>query len=179
MLIRVCTRSSNNLIFNIKMMLSLSIYNWYYMPSCHFTVLPIAQHSEDGQESRNKNNKKFRLHHAWKCSRIATNEQQTQQDEYYTSAVHAQRRQLFAYYGYQGTQSSRVWHAVYIGSSHLWQAGVAIIPAIWYTCTTEAAVPGKYLCLKDRTPYRLLLQRRRSGHIASTVVKLAAVELRS
>ncbi|CAH2091615.1 unnamed protein product [Euphydryas editha] len=62
-------------------------YNWYYMPSSvykilihgesvinHFAVLPIGQLSEDAQESRNKDYKKFRLHHARKCSRTATNE---------------------------------------------------------------------------------------------------------
>ena len=40
----------------------------------HFGVIPIDQLSEDAQESRNKNYKKFRLHHARKCSRSATNE---------------------------------------------------------------------------------------------------------
>lgn len=62
-------------------------YNWYYMPSSihkilihgesiinHFAVLPIGQLSEDAQESRNKDYKKFRLHHSRKCSRSATNE---------------------------------------------------------------------------------------------------------
>lgn len=65
----------------------VSKYNWYYMPSSvhkilihgeniikHFAVLPIGQLSEDAQESRNKDYKKFRLHHARKCSRSATNE---------------------------------------------------------------------------------------------------------
>ena len=40
----------------------------------HFAVLPIGQLSEDAQESRNKDYKNFRLHHARKCSRSATNE---------------------------------------------------------------------------------------------------------
>jgi hypothetical protein len=65
----------------------VSKYSWYYMPSSvhkilihgesiisHFAVLPIGQLSEDAQESRNKDYKKFRLHHARKCSRIATNQ---------------------------------------------------------------------------------------------------------
>lgn len=67
--------------------LYVSKYNWYYMPSSvhkilihgesiiqHFAVLPIGQLSEDAQESRNKDYKRFRLHHARKCSRSATNE---------------------------------------------------------------------------------------------------------
>ena len=58
-------------------------YGWYYMPSSvhkillhgqniikHFAVLPIDQLSEDAQESRNKDYKKFRLYHARKCSRL-------------------------------------------------------------------------------------------------------------
>lgn len=62
-------------------------YEWYYMPSSvhkilihgekiieHFSILPIGQLSEDAQESRNKNYKQYRLHHARKCSRAATNE---------------------------------------------------------------------------------------------------------
>lgn len=62
-------------------------YNWYYMPSSvhkilihgesiinHFAVLPIGQLSEDAQESRNKDYKRYRLHHSRKCSRSATNE---------------------------------------------------------------------------------------------------------
>lgn len=65
----------------------VSNYEWYYMPSSvhkilihgesiikHFAVLPIGQLSEDAQECRNKDYKKFRLHHARKCSRSATNE---------------------------------------------------------------------------------------------------------
>lgn len=60
-------------------------YKWYYMPSSihkilihgesvirHFSVLPFGQLSEDAQEARNKDYKKFRLHHARKCSRRAT-----------------------------------------------------------------------------------------------------------
>lgn len=34
----------------------------------------IGQLSEDAQEARNKDYKRFRLHHARKCSRSATNE---------------------------------------------------------------------------------------------------------
>lgn len=62
-------------------------YYWYYMPSSvhkilihgksiinHFGILPIGQLSEDAQESRNKDYKKYRLHHSRKCSRAATNE---------------------------------------------------------------------------------------------------------
>ena len=62
-------------------------YGWYYMPSSvhkislhgeniikHFSVLPIAQLSEDAQESRNKDYKKFRLYHARKCYRSDANE---------------------------------------------------------------------------------------------------------
>lgn len=62
-------------------------YMWYNMPSSvhkilihgesiirHFAVLPIGNLSEDAQESRNKDYKKFRLNHARKCSRSATNQ---------------------------------------------------------------------------------------------------------
>lgn len=62
-------------------------YMWYYMPSSvhkvlihgesvirHYSVLPLGQLSEDAQESRNKDYKRYRLHHARKCSRMATNE---------------------------------------------------------------------------------------------------------
>lgn len=65
----------------------VSNYDWYYMPSSvhkilihgqnvikHFAVLPIGQLSEDAQESRNKDYRNIRLHHARKCSRSATNE---------------------------------------------------------------------------------------------------------
>lgn len=65
----------------------VSKYNWYYMPSSvhkilihgeniikYFAVTPIGQLSEDAQESRNKDYRKFRLHHSRKCSRAATNE---------------------------------------------------------------------------------------------------------
>lgn len=67
--------------------LYVNIYNWYYMPSSvhkilihgekiieYYAILPIGQLSEDAQESRNKDYKKFRLHHSRKCSRVATNE---------------------------------------------------------------------------------------------------------
>lgn len=62
-------------------------YNWYYMPSSlhkilihgesvirHFAILPIGQMSEDAQEARNKDYRRYRLHHSRKCSRSATNE---------------------------------------------------------------------------------------------------------
>lgn len=44
---------------------------WYNMPS---SVLPIGLLSEDTRESRNKDYKSIRLHHARKCSRSAMNE---------------------------------------------------------------------------------------------------------
>lgn len=37
-------------------------------------MLPLGQLSEDAQEARNKDYKRFRLYHAKKCSRVATNE---------------------------------------------------------------------------------------------------------
>lgn len=40
----------------------------------YFSVLPLGQLLEDDQESRNKDYKQFRLHHARQCSRVATNE---------------------------------------------------------------------------------------------------------
>lgn len=40
----------------------------------YFSVLPLGQLSENAQESRNKDYKQFRLHHARQCSRVATNE---------------------------------------------------------------------------------------------------------
>lgn len=62
-------------------------YPWYYMPSSvhkvlihgeaiieHYSILPLGELSEDAQESRNKDYKNFRLHHARKISRRATNE---------------------------------------------------------------------------------------------------------
>lgn len=60
---------------------------WYNMPSSvhkillhwesmirHFAVLPSGNLSEDAQESRNIDYKKFRMYHATKCSRFATNQ---------------------------------------------------------------------------------------------------------
>lgn len=41
----------------------------------YFAILPIRQLSEDAQESRNKDYRNMRLHHARKCSRMATNEE--------------------------------------------------------------------------------------------------------
>ena len=61
--------------------LFVTLYLWYNMPtSVHkvlirgaeivkYALLPIAQLSEDAQESRNKDIKNFRLHHSRKCSR--------------------------------------------------------------------------------------------------------------
>lgn len=54
-------------------------YNWYYMPSSVHKILIhgakiIEQLSEDAQEARNKDYKKYRLNHARKCSRSATME---------------------------------------------------------------------------------------------------------
>ena len=67
--------------------LYVSKYKWYYMPSSlhkvlihgeniirYNAVLPLGQLSEEAQESRNKDYKFYRLHHARKCSRSATNE---------------------------------------------------------------------------------------------------------
>ena len=64
------------------------LYKWFYMPaSLHKLLihssevmtkfmLPIGMYSEEAQESRNKDNKNFRLHHARKDSRIHTFEDQ-------------------------------------------------------------------------------------------------------
>lgn len=62
-------------------------YPWYYMPASlhkvliygeaiieHYSILPLGELSEDAQESRNKDYKNFRLHHARKISRKATTE---------------------------------------------------------------------------------------------------------
>lgn len=66
--------------------LYVQLYSWYYMPaSVHKillhgadivqkAILPIGQLSEEAQESRNKDYKYYRQHHARKYSRIATNE---------------------------------------------------------------------------------------------------------
>ncbi|XP_022828240.1 uncharacterized protein LOC111357680 isoform X1 [Spodoptera litura] len=65
--------------------LYLSLYSWYYMPVTlhkilvHSTevvkssLLPIGQLSEEAQEARNKDCRRFREHHTRKRSRIATN----------------------------------------------------------------------------------------------------------
>lgn len=65
--------------------LYLNLYSWYYMPATvhkilvHSTevintaLLPIGQLSEEAQEARNKDCRRFRLHHTRKRSRIATN----------------------------------------------------------------------------------------------------------
>lgn len=66
--------------------LFVDLYPWYYMPtSVHkillhgssiisAALLPIGQMSEEAQEARNKDIKTFRLQHARKFSRAATNE---------------------------------------------------------------------------------------------------------
>lgn len=63
----------------------LNLYSWYYMPATvhkllvHSTdviktcLLPIGQLSEEAQEARNKDCRRFREHHTRKRSRIATN----------------------------------------------------------------------------------------------------------
>lgn len=65
--------------------LYLSLYPWYFMPATvhkilvHSTavikscILPIGQLSEEAQEARNKDCRRFREHHTRKRSRIATN----------------------------------------------------------------------------------------------------------
>lgn len=63
----------------------LSLYSWYYMPATvhkiliHSTevikaaLLPIGQLSEEAQEARNKDCRRFREYNTRKCSRVATN----------------------------------------------------------------------------------------------------------
>ena len=65
--------------------LFVSLYAWYYMPaSVHkllihgsaivsVALLPIGQLSEEAQEARNKEIKKFREHYTRKLSRVSTN----------------------------------------------------------------------------------------------------------
>lgn len=65
--------------------LYLNLYSWYYMPVTvhkilvHSTeviktcILPIGQLSEESQEARNKDCRRFREHHTRKQSRISTN----------------------------------------------------------------------------------------------------------
>ena len=65
--------------------LYLSLYSWYYMPvTVHkllvhsteiieYCILPIGMLSEEAQESRNKDLRRFREFHTRKCSRISTN----------------------------------------------------------------------------------------------------------
>lgn len=62
-----------------------SLYSWYYMPATvhkilvHSTevikaaLLPIGQLSEEAQEARNKDCRRFREYNTRKCSRVATN----------------------------------------------------------------------------------------------------------
>lgn len=63
----------------------LSLYSWYYMPATvhkilvhgadiiHSALLPIGQLSEEAQEARNKDCRRFREHNTRKRSRAATN----------------------------------------------------------------------------------------------------------
>lgn len=65
--------------------LYLSLYSWYYMPATvhklliHSTevvktaIVPIGQLSEEAQEARNKDCRRFREHNTRKCSRLVTN----------------------------------------------------------------------------------------------------------
>lgn len=65
--------------------LYLSLYMWYYMPVTVHKILvhgseiiknsivPIGQLSEEAQEARNKDCRRFREHHTRKCSRVSTN----------------------------------------------------------------------------------------------------------
>jgi len=62
-----------------------SLYAWYYMPASVHKVLihgsaivfaallPISQLSDEAQEARNKDIKKFREHYTGKLSRESTN----------------------------------------------------------------------------------------------------------
>lgn len=65
----------------------LNEYNLYYMGSSlhkilihgesvirHFAILPLGKISEDAQEARKKDYRRYRLHHFRNCSRAATNE---------------------------------------------------------------------------------------------------------
>lgn len=64
----------------------VDLYGWYYMPVTvhkvllhgekiiNAAVLPICLLSEEAQEARNKDYKKYRIHHSRKISRLATNE---------------------------------------------------------------------------------------------------------
>lgn len=66
--------------------LFVSLYGWYYMPNTVHKILihgkeiisaamlPIGFLSEEAQEARNKDYRKYRLDHSRKCSRISTNE---------------------------------------------------------------------------------------------------------
>lgn len=66
--------------------LYIELYDWYYMPnSVHkilihgrdivkAAMLPIGKLTEEAQEARNKDYRKYRLDHSRKCSRLATNE---------------------------------------------------------------------------------------------------------
>lgn len=63
----------------------LSLYSWYYMPATVHKILvhsvdviktaivPIGQLSEEAQEARNKDCRRYREHNTRKCSRTATN----------------------------------------------------------------------------------------------------------
>lgn len=74
----------NKLCFEIRR-LYLSLYPWYYMPATLHKILvhsteiienalvPIGQLSEEAQEARNKDCRRFREHNTRKISRITTN----------------------------------------------------------------------------------------------------------
>lgn len=64
----------------------VELYHWYNMPTTLHKILihgkdimekcifPVGILSEEAQECRNKDYKKYRLRHSRKCSRIATNQ---------------------------------------------------------------------------------------------------------
>lgn len=64
----------------------VSLYNWYYMPTTvhkilihgsqviENVVIPIGQLTEEAQEAKNKEMRRYREHHSRKCSRLKTNE---------------------------------------------------------------------------------------------------------
>lgn len=66
--------------------LYVKLYDWYYMPATLHKILfhgaevieslliPIGQLSEDAQEARNKDSKRFREYNTRKCGRLETNE---------------------------------------------------------------------------------------------------------
>lgn len=66
--------------------LYVELYSWFYMPSSvhkilvhgaeiiERAILPIGQLSEEAQEARNKDYKRFREYNTRKCNRLATNQ---------------------------------------------------------------------------------------------------------